>query len=84
VESDVRLHAVATDPPRTDLSSTGRDYFTTIEASAWRFLVDAEPDGRTAATANSIDDSAGRLRSKLRRVDRPVQEKVEQLALLQR
>jgi hypothetical protein len=84
VKRDSSLHIVATDSVRTDPSSPARDHFTTIKACAWRLFVDGELDGRTAAAADAIDDSDGCLRSKLRRVDRPVKEKVEQLALLQR
>jgi hypothetical protein len=76
VKSHLRLHVVATDSPRSDL--------TTVEACAWRSLVDSELDGWTATTADAVDDGGGRLRSKLRRVDRPGEQKVEQFALLQR
>jgi hypothetical protein len=60
------MHIVATDSLRTDLSVPARDHFTTVEACTWRFLINGELDGRTAAAADTIDDGGGRLRSKLR------------------
>jgi hypothetical protein len=68
----------------TDLSASGRDNLATVETRTGRSVVDCELDRGAATTADAVDGGGSRLRSKLRRVDRPFKEKVEQFTLMQR